>query len=381
MALTCRSDRWPRLVAAALAVSALVSCAAKPKTCVTLVPEPLADKDAVQVTFLGVGGLIIRWQGAAVMAAPLYSNPTIGEIALSEIHSDHQRIDALMRQDVSGVSAIVSGHAHYDHLMDVPYVALHKAKDADLVGNNAMVKLLDPIKGALGPQQQLVSLESPWPPVYLAPGARIRIRSVVSQHSPQMGPRLGGFLTRFLIHFPRVTLWRGEDEGPARELPVRAGNWTAGTTQAFVIELLDAGGAVAFRIYYQDSPTVAPYGYPDKPTKPGEYQLAILCMGGATEYRAFPGDIVRHLGPTYVMGIHWENFFDPRPMAAPGVTNVREKIQYAPGVDEGKFLGKVREAQPAGGRAIVPCPDQVATFRKDAGGWRLADGTGWSKPR
>ena len=121
-----------------------------------------------------------------------------------------------------------------------------------------------------------------------------------------MGPRLGGFLTRFLIHFPRVTLWRGEDEGPARELPVRAGNWTAGTTQAFVIELLDPGGAVAFRIYYQDSPTVAPYGYPDKPTKPGEYQLAILCMGGATEYREFPRDIVGYLAPAYVMGIHWK---------------------------------------------------------------------------
>ena len=369
----------PRRAVAFLALFASAACAARPKACLTLVPEPPADKDTVQVTFLGVGGLIIRWQGAAVMAAPLYSNPTIGEIALSEIHSDHQRIDALMRQDVSGVSAIVSGHAHYDHLMDVPYLALHKTTNADLVGNNAMVKLLDPIKGALGPQQELVSLESPWPPVYVAPGGRIRIRSVVSQHSPQMGPRLGGFLTRFLIHFPRVTLWRGEDEGPARELPVRAGNWTAGTTQAFVIELLDAGGAVAFRIYYQDSPTVAPYGYPDKPTKPGEYQLAILCMGGATEYRKFPRDIVGYLAPAYVMGIHWEDFFNPRPIAAPGVTNVTEKIPYAPGVDEGKFLGAVRDAQPAGGRAIVPCPDHVATFRKGAQGWGLVADAGWSK--
>ena len=120
-----------RLVASLLAVS-LVSCGLAPKLCTTLVPEPRPDKDAVQVTFLGVGGLIIRWQGSAVMAAPLYSNPTIGEIALSEIHTDRQRIDALMREDVSDVRAIFSGHAHYDHLMDVPYVALHKAKDAEI---------------------------------------------------------------------------------------------------------------------------------------------------------------------------------------------------------------------------------------------------------
>jgi hypothetical protein len=370
----------PRLAVALLGLAACVSCA-RPKTCTTLVPEPPADKDAVQVTFLGVGGLIIRWQGAAVMAAPLYSNPTIGEIALSEIHPDRQRIDALMRQDVSDVRAILSGHAHYDHLMDVPYVALHKATRADLVGNNAMVKLLDPIKGKLVPPHTLVSLESPFPPIYKVPGTRFLIRSVVSQHSPQMGPRLAGWLPRFLFHFPRVTLWRGEDEEPARDVPVRAGNWTAGTTQAFVIELLDPDDTVAFRIYYQDSPTVEPYGYPEKPTKSDEYQLAILCMGGATEYKAFPGDIVRHLAPRYVMGIHWEDFFNPRPMAAPGVTNVGERIHYAPGVKEGKFLGAVRDAQPAGGRAIVPCPDHVATFRKGPQGWGLVSEVGWSKPR
>ena len=377
--MTSRPRTAARLAAAVFALATGASCAPSPRTCLTLVPEPPADKDAVQVVFLGVGGLIVRWQGAAVMAAPLYSNPTIGEIALSEIHTDRQRIDALMRQDVTGVRAIFSGHAHYDHLMDVPYVALHKAEHADLVGNNAMVKLLEPIRGRLGPRT-LVSLESPNPPVYEVPGGHIRIRSVASLHSPQMGPhrRLAG---RLLINFPRVTLWRGEDEDPAKELPVRAGNWTAGTTQAFVIELLDAGGDVTFRIYYQDSPTVAPYGYPDRPSNSNRYNLAILCLGGATEYKTFPSDIVGYLAPAYVMGIHWENFFDPRPMPPPGATAVKERIDYAPGVKEGKFLGKVRDAQPPGGRAIVPCPDQVATFRKDASGWRLADAAGWTKPR
>jgi hypothetical protein len=374
-------------VGASLLAVCLAGCGVAPKLCTTLVPEPSPDKDAVQVTFLGVGGLIIRWQGSAVMAAPLYSNPTIAEIALSEIHTDRQRIDALMRQDLSGVRAIFSGHAHYDHLMDVPYVALHKAlhqtKDVDVVGNNAMVKLLEPIKADLGPEH-LISLESPSPPSYAVPNTRFRIRSVLSQHSPQMGPRLVGWVPRLLglfIHFPNVTLWRGEDEKPAKELPVRAGTWPAGTTQAFVIELLEADGTVAFRVYYQDSPTTAPFGYPDAPTSSSRYDLAILCMGGATEYKAFPRDIVRHLAPTYVMGIHWENFFRPRPIPSPGGTNVTEKIDYAPGVEEGKFLKAVREVQPAGGRAIVPCPDKVATFRKGPHGWQLEDGEGWSRNR
>jgi hypothetical protein len=379
--LTSRPRLAARLLAAVFAVSAGASCAGAPKMCTTLVPEPPADKDTVQVTFLGVGGLIIRWQGAAVMAAPLYSNPTLGEIALSEIHPDRQRIDALLREDLTDVRAIFSGHAHYDHLMDVPYVALHKATGADLVGNEAMVKLLDPIKGKLVPPHKLVSLERPRTPTYRVPGTRFRIRSVASQHSPQMGPHLAGWLPRFLFHFPRVTLWRGEDEEPAKDLPVRAGNWMAGTTQAFVIELLDADDTVAFRIYYQDSPTVEPYGYPEKSTPPDEYQLAILCMGGATEYKAFPGHIVRYLAPRYVMGIHWEDFFNPRPIPAPGLTNVSEKIHYAPGVDEGRFLKAVRSVLTGDGGVIVPCPDQVATFRKGPQGWGLVSDAGWSKPR
>jgi hypothetical protein len=380
--LSCSLGPVPRLAAALFAVS-LAACGVAPRTCTTLVPEPRPDRDAVQVTFLGVGGLIIRWQGAAVMAAPLYSNPTIGEIALSEIHADRQRIDALLRQDLSDVRAIVSGHSHYDHLMDVPYVALHKTKDVDIVGNNAMKKLLAPIKGSLDPERTLVSLESPSPPTHDVPHSRFRIRSVVSQHSPQMGPRLIGWVPRVLgfFFFPGVTLWRGEDEEPAKELPVRAGTWTAGTTQAFVIELLDPDDTVAFRIYYQDSPTTPPYGYPDWPTNSRRYDLAILCMGGATEYKAFPRDIVHYLGPAYVMGIHWENFFDPRPLPSPGATNVTEKIHYAPGVKEGKFLRAVREAQPPGGRAIVPCPDKVATFRKGPDGWHLAGDEGWTRSR
>ena len=147
-----RTRRLVALCAAALAAAA--ACGSPPrKICFTLPPAPPPVSDLqtgrVQVTFLGVGGVIVRWQGAAVLTAPLYSNPTVGEMALSEIHADPQLIDALLRQDVSDVKAILVGHSHYDHLMDVPYVALHRAKEADILGNEAMVKVLHPIRDAL----------------------------------------------------------------------------------------------------------------------------------------------------------------------------------------------------------------------------------------
>jgi L-ascorbate metabolism protein UlaG (beta-lactamase superfamily) len=329
----------------------------------------------VQVSFLGVGGLIIRWQGQAIMTAPLYSNPTVGEMALSEIHVDRQRIAELMREDVhpvKDVRAILSGHSHYDHLLEVPYVALERAKGADVLGNDAMLKLLASIKTDLGTKRSLVSLQhQPWSPAYKVAGTDIQVRAVVSQHSPQIGPRLQGRVASalgWLFPLPDVSLWRGEDEQDLPRLPTRVGEWMGGTTLAYVIELLQPGtDDVAFRIYYQDSPTQCPYGYP--PRAGETYDLAVLCVGGSTEYRAFPQDIVRHLDPRFVMGIHWEDFFNPRKLPPPRSAPRDEDIVYAPGVEEEEFLDAVVEAQPEGGRAMLPCPDTTVVFTRTGGTW------------
>ena len=370
----------------AVALAAAGACGSPPrKICFTLPsPPPVHDRqaDSVQVTFLGVGGVIVRWQGAALLTAPLYSNPTVGEMALSEIHADRRLIDALLREDVSGVTAILAGHSHYDHLMDVPYVALHRATRADILGNDAMVKLLHPIEPALGGRprpNRLVSMQRQ--PTYEPLDVPIRVKAILSEHSPQMGPRLINRTARllsWLIPLPEVTLWRGEDESDLDVLPTRVGGWPAGTPLAFVIELLDpVTRTVAFRLYYQDSPTRNPYGYPDRVSD--GYDLALLTMGGATEFRSFPGDIVKHLDPKFVMGIHWEDFFDPRKLPLPREVNRRESILYAPGVEEGKFLKAVGESQRAGGRAMVPCPDRSATFVRGASGWEIAgDEAGWT---
>ena len=61
-------------------------------------------------------------------------------------------------------------------------------------------------------------------------------------------PERGSLRVNLPHALERETLWRGEDEYPAKELPVRAGTWTGGTTLAFVIELLEpATDSVAFR--------------------------------------------------------------------------------------------------------------------------------------
>ena len=52
---------------------------------------------ALRVVYLGTGGVIIARGSDVVLAAPLYSNPTAGELALQDFVSDHERIDAYLR--------------------------------------------------------------------------------------------------------------------------------------------------------------------------------------------------------------------------------------------------------------------------------------------
>jgi hypothetical protein len=42
----------------------------------------------------------------------------------------------------------------------------------------------------------------------------------------------------------------------------------------------------------------------------------------------------------------------------------------------------VRAAQKPGGRAIVPCPDEVTVFKRKGSAWAIeGDGGGWTEPK
>ena len=71
-----------------------------------------------------------------MLAAPFFSNPGLLRTGLRSIRSATVLVDRYMsRYDVTGARAILVGHAHYDHLMDVPRVARSHAPNARIVGN------------------------------------------------------------------------------------------------------------------------------------------------------------------------------------------------------------------------------------------------------
>ncbi|HWB79872.1 MAG TPA: hypothetical protein VG755_33135 [Nannocystaceae bacterium] len=288
--------------------------------------------ETLEVRFLGVGGFALRHGEDLVLTAPLYSNPGVLEVQFGSIAPDPARIDAFLDpMFVQDAAAILSGHAHYDHLLDVPYV-WSKTDHALVLANADAAKLLE-AEGM--PADAIVALDDPelaWvdsrncpdpdPCTGLPAGnegawlelpqSHVRVRALCSSHPAQV---FG------VIHFGE-----GCVDGEPTEPPPSAGDWKEGQTLAYLIDFLDPrSGAPIFRVYAQDAPTDAPIGHPvPELLDEKRVDLALLNVGSWENVTDHPGAIISAMQPRYVIGGHWEDFFRPQdeplmeiPFAAP----------------------------------------------------------------
>jgi hypothetical protein len=289
----------------------------------------------VDVRYLGSGGFLIRRDTAVLMTAPLFTNP-FPLAHLSHLVASQRLIKAFVddvnefadgtgshefENDVKDVSIILSGHAHYDHLMDVPeMVRMYMTANAPyIVTNTTGRRIMAPLQVANvvainDPSANFVNFkdaahcrsngcETPDEPGKWWPGdqgtskGRIRVYAVSSDHPPQL---FG------MLFFP------GCQRADLAAAPTKFGDWKMGEVLAFLIDLLDTGGNVAFRIYYEDAPLPPCRSQAFKDRVDGDnhaVDLAILCAGNFNEV---PGaeTIVKKLRAQNVVLAHWEWFFD-----------------------------------------------------------------------
>lgn len=278
--------------------------------------EPPAD-EGLQVRFLGVGGFSLRYRDAQVLSPPMYSNPDVLSVEFGDIAADPARVAAFLEPgSLSDTSAILVGHAHYDHLLDVPL--LWEATAAATIYGNTSVRNLMLAAGV--PERALVAVDDP--AVALAdmrmcpddmctglaagtegawielPGARAR--ALCSEHPDQI---FG------IVHFAPGCV----DTVPM-PLPTAADQWREGATMAFLVDFFEPGTrTIAFRVYVQDAPTNAPLGFPhDSLLDEHAIDLAVLNVGSWENVSDHPGAFIAAFAPRYVLGGHWEDFFRPQ---------------------------------------------------------------------
>lgn len=285
--------------------------------------EP-SDPGRVQVRSLGVGGFVIRRGRDVVMTAPLYSNPTPLQLA-GETRPRTEILDRFYREhglaaDMPDLRAILVGHGHYDHLMDVPYF-VDKATVARVYGSVTTRRIL----AGYGPAMaaRVTALDDPAHSVAdfsnclepggdgceTAPGVkgqwvdvpgtdgRVRIQAFCSCHPAQV---------LHAIHF-----WPGCQAHDLAAPPARADDYKEGEVFAYLVDFME-NGAPAFRVYYQDAPVSRPIGWVRQELVDARpVDLALLCVGNFDVMRRPEEVVSANLRARDVVLHHWEDFFDP----------------------------------------------------------------------
>ena len=313
----------------------------------------------VKVQYLGVGGYLVSRGDDVVLFGPEYSNPGIAEVMFDhQIRTDRALVDRLLLHDANKAQAIVIGHSHYDHLLDTPYIANNKATQATVYGSTTMANL---IASAVAPDRLFdvaerladIAEASPgqtWIPI----GQRMRLTPITSEHSDQF--RLKVPLTG--INQP-VHAWRGEVTDAQSALPTTASGWAEGQVYAYLLDFMDASGNIEFRIYYQDSGTNAPMGFPVPDGK--KVDVALICLGGDFERLTWhPEAIIEATQPRFLILGHWEDFFVPQ-------TDIctTGRVAGIPLQDTEYFVARAQaalKAQKLPGKPILPCPTASVFF-------------------
>jgi L-ascorbate metabolism protein UlaG (beta-lactamase superfamily) len=273
-------------------------------------PCPLADRPAapaageatVEMRYLGAAGLYLRWGEDAILLGPYFSNPGLLRTLFGRWRADRLAVErGLAGLPVAEVEAILAGHAHYDHVGDLPAI-LEMAPRATVYVNESGARAL-----AYYSTDRVRTLDGSAGWVWLARGTErrpIRFLAIPSEHAPQVDHHLwaAGGLSR-----PWHEPWT---EHRFRQLK-------AGQTFALVIDLLSSDlRTVRYRLYYQDAAASEGVGVPPRFTGADAhpYDLAVLCIASYDKVARGkqPGAILEALHPRHVLVAHYDDFFRPQ---------------------------------------------------------------------
>lgn len=248
----------------------------------TFSSRSLSPDGTVRVRWLGTAGFAIEHAGTIVLIDPYVTRTSLRGCLFSRLVSD----PAAVARHAPRADAIVAGHTHFDHALDIPAIA--QRTGATVFGSRSAVALC---RAAGIPEARVRNVErNPGSEPVIAEIGPFRLRFLPSAHS------------RLLLG--RVPL--PGDITDCDALPLRAERYRCGAV--FAVEIRVAG-----RLLVHLGSAELVEGLDVK-----EPDLLLLCVAGWTASRDFPERVARALSPRAVLFAHWDNFFLPldRPAVA-----------------------------------------------------------------
>ena len=236
--------------------------------------------DRVRVRWLGTAGFALEYQGTTVLFDPYLTRASLFRVATSRLVSDARVIAA----HAPRADAIVVGHTHFDHALDVPAIAA--LTGAQVYGSRSAVTLC---RGSGLPEARLHDVER-------SPGADPAVAEV------------GPFELRFhpSAH-SRFALGRVPFPGEITDcddVPLRFNHYRCGAV--FAVEIRVAGRTI---LHLGSAELI------EANLRVREPDLLLLCAAGWTSSPELPERVARVITPRAVLLSHWDDFF--RPLESP----------------------------------------------------------------
>jgi len=281
-----------------------------------MMPDALGSGRSVTVRWLGTAGFSIHYQGWTLLIDPYLTRAPLWRCLGSRVQPDL----ATIHQHISGADAIVCGHTHFDHVLDVPAIA--HMTGARVFGSSSAVRLC---RAAGLAEHRLVDVErgaaSGEQRADVGPFA---LRFVPSAHSPLLAGR---------VPFP------GEIRD-CDEVPSRIAGYRCGAVFGVAVTVADRTLYHLGSANLRDGPAA---GLPP-------VDLLLLCVAGWTSTPRFVSRLLRSVSPGAIVLSHWDDFFrslerGARALPAIGLPRLVDALsRQAPGTRVGTLplLGEVR---------------------------------------
>lgn len=231
----------------------------------------------VRVRWLGTAGFAIEHDGWVLLIDPYVTRASMWDCVRAPLESD---IVAVGRY-APKADAIVAGHTHFDHVLDVPSIAF--ATGATVFGSRSCVRLC---RAERVPERQLFDVE--------AQVGRRPVRADVGPFELSFVPSVHSAFLMGRVPFPG-------DIADCEQVPLRTDRYRCGAV--FGVDIRVAGR----RVYHMGSADLLD----DEPAP--DVDLLLMCVAGWTTTERFCPRVMSALRPGAILLSHWDDFF--RPMA------------------------------------------------------------------
>ena len=266
-------------------------------TCGMAQIEERPENPNTEIRYYGTGCFTIERAGSVLFTDPFISNPSATQVMFGKVKTDVEYVDTYINPATfKKVKMVVAGHAHYDHLMDMPYLSKYIPESTPIVSNRTAKHILAfydlpqqtiVVNDIWGTDQQ----EGYW---YYNAERSMRTMAFKSQHPP---------------HFAGINLMNKLYTSDLKSEPLLMNDWQEGKTLAFMVDWLEED-SIIYRAYISSSLAKAPFGLFPKSLL-DEHSVDDLFISAALfrDFDAAPKPLIDLAKPKRIILMHWENFF------------------------------------------------------------------------